>query len=56
MLTPTEMMTVVGNLVDNALDACDKDDPWVEVTVQQDDVGPADRRGRQWAGHGRGDV
>ena len=38
VLTPTEMVTVVGNLVDNALDACDKDDPWVEVTVRQDDV------------------
>ena len=38
MLTPTEMVTVVGNLVDNALDACDKDDPWVEVTVRQDDA------------------
>ena len=38
VLTPTEMITVVGNLVDNALDACDKDDPWVEVTVQQDDA------------------
>ena len=34
-LTPQEMVTVVGNLVDNALDACDRDDPWVEVTVQQ---------------------
>ena len=38
VLTPTEMVTVVGNLVDNAFDACDKDDPWVEVTVQQDDA------------------
>ena len=38
VLTPTEMITVVGNLVDNAFDACDKDDPWVEVTVQQDDA------------------
>ena len=38
VLTPTEMVTVVGNLVDNALDACDKDDPWVEVTVRQDDA------------------
>ncbi len=37
VLTPTEMVTVVGNLVDNALDACDKDDPWVEVTVRQDE-------------------
>lgn len=33
-LLPTgEMITVVGNLIDNALDACDPDDPWVEVTV-----------------------
>jgi len=38
VLTPTEMITVVGNLVDNAFDACDKDDPWVEVTIQQDDA------------------
>ena len=38
LLTPTEMVTVVGNLVDNALDACDKDDPWVEVTVRQDEA------------------
>jgi sensor histidine kinase regulating citrate/malate metabolism len=34
-LTAQEMVTVVGNLIDNALDACDPDDPWVEVTVQQ---------------------
>lgn len=39
VLTPTELVTVVGNLIDNALDACDKDDPWVEVTVRQDDAG-----------------
>lgn len=32
-----EMVTVLGNLVDNAMDACDRDDPWVEVTVNQDD-------------------
>jgi sensor histidine kinase regulating citrate/malate metabolism len=38
VLTPNEMVTVLGNLVDNALDACDKDDPWVEVTVRQDDA------------------
>jgi sensor histidine kinase regulating citrate/malate metabolism len=38
VLTPTELVTVVGNLVDNAFDACDKDDPWVEVTVRQDDA------------------
>jgi sensor histidine kinase regulating citrate/malate metabolism len=37
LLTPHEMVTVVGNLVDNAVDACDRDDPWVEVTVRQDD-------------------
>jgi len=36
-LTPQEMVTVLGNLVDNAMDACDRDDPWVEVTVSQDD-------------------
>lgn len=34
-LSPQEMVTVVGNLIDNALDACDRSDPWVEVTVQQ---------------------
>jgi sensor histidine kinase regulating citrate/malate metabolism len=38
VLTPNEMVTVLGNLVDNALDACDKDDPWVEVRVRQDDA------------------
>jgi sensor histidine kinase regulating citrate/malate metabolism len=32
-----EMVTVVGNLIDNAMDACDREDPWVEVTVSQDD-------------------
>ncbi|GAB88451.1 putative two-component histidine kinase [Gordonia rhizosphera NBRC 16068] len=31
-----EMITVLGNLIDNALDACDPDDPWVEVTVVGD--------------------
>lgn len=36
-LTGQEMVTVVGNLIDNAMDACDRDDPWVEVTVSQDD-------------------
>jgi sensor histidine kinase regulating citrate/malate metabolism len=35
-LSPQEMVTVLGNLVDNAMDACDRDDPWVEVTVSQD--------------------
>jgi len=32
-LTGQEMVTVVGNLIDNAMDACDRDEPWVEVTV-----------------------
>lgn len=32
-LSPQELVTVLGNLVDNAMDACDRDDPWVEVTV-----------------------
>jgi sensor histidine kinase regulating citrate/malate metabolism len=36
-LTGQEMVTVLGNLIDNAMDACDRDDPWVEVTVSQDD-------------------
>jgi sensor histidine kinase regulating citrate/malate metabolism len=36
-LTAQEIVTVLGNLVDNAMDACDRDDPWVEVTVSQDD-------------------
>ncbi|SDU39632.1 sensor histidine kinase [Gordonia westfalica] len=36
ILSPAEMITVVGNLVDNALDACDPDDPWVEVGVVGD--------------------
>jgi sensor histidine kinase regulating citrate/malate metabolism len=35
-LTGPEMVTVLGNLIDNAMDACDRDDPWVEVTVSQD--------------------
>ena len=29
---------MLGNLIDNAMDACDRDDPWVEVTVSQDDT------------------
>ena len=33
LLSAQEMVTVVGNLVDNALDACDPADPWVEVTI-----------------------
>jgi sensor histidine kinase regulating citrate/malate metabolism len=36
-LSGQEMVTVLGNLIDNAMDACDRDDPWVEVTVAQDD-------------------
>jgi sensor histidine kinase regulating citrate/malate metabolism len=36
-LTAQELVTVVGNLIDNAMDACDRDDPWVEATVQQTD-------------------
>ncbi|SEH67519.1 signal transduction histidine kinase regulating citrate/malate metabolism [Mycolicibacterium rutilum] len=36
-LTGSEMVTVLGNLIDNAMDACDRDDPWVEVTVQMHD-------------------
>lgn len=38
-LSPQEIVTVLGNLVDNAMDACDRDDPWVEVTVSLDDDG-----------------
>jgi sensor histidine kinase regulating citrate/malate metabolism len=38
-LSGQEMVTVLGNLIDNAMDACDREDPWVEVTViQQDDT------------------
>lgn len=36
ILSSREMITVVGNLVDNALDACDPNDPWVEVGVVGD--------------------
>ncbi len=35
-LTGQEMVTVLGNLIDNAMDACDREDPWIEVTVSQD--------------------
>ncbi|ABM15472.1 MULTISPECIES: sensor histidine kinase [Mycolicibacterium] len=35
LLTGQEMVTVAGNLIDNAMDACDPQDPWVEVTVNQ---------------------
>ena len=34
-LSGQEMVTVLGNLIDNAMDACDRDEPWVEVTVSQ---------------------
>lgn len=37
VLSGQEMVTVLGNLIDNAMDACDRDDPWIEVTVTQDD-------------------
>ncbi|MGY4712943.1 sensor histidine kinase [Mycolicibacterium sp. CBM1] len=37
LLSPQQMVTVLGNLIDNAMDACDRDDPWVEVTVNQTD-------------------
>lgn len=37
LLTGQEMVTVLGNLIDNAMDACDKTNPWVEVTVNQTD-------------------
>jgi sensor histidine kinase regulating citrate/malate metabolism len=35
-LSGQEMVTVLGNLIDNAMDACDREDPWIEVTVAQD--------------------
>ncbi|BBY59469.1 sensor histidine kinase [Mycolicibacterium sarraceniae] len=35
LLSSQEMVTVLGNLIDNAMDACDRDDPWIEVTVNQ---------------------
>ena len=35
-LSGQEMVTVLGNLIDNAMDACDREDPWVEVTVSQE--------------------
>ncbi len=38
LLTGQELVTVLGNLIDNAMEACDRDDPWVEVTVTQDDT------------------
>lgn len=37
-LRPRELVTLVGNLVDNAVDAArDTADPWVEVSVRQED-------------------
>lgn len=37
-LTPHEMVTLLGNLIDNALDAVGHDeDAWVEVTVRRDE-------------------
>lgn len=37
LLTGQELVTVVGNLIDNAMEACDPENPWVEVTVNQHD-------------------
>lgn len=37
-LSAQEMITVLGNLIDNAMDACDRDDPWVEVTVSLEET------------------
>lgn len=37
LLSGQEMVTVLGNLIDNAMEACDLEDPWVEVTVHQDE-------------------
>jgi sensor histidine kinase regulating citrate/malate metabolism len=37
-LTPRELVTLVGNLVDNAIDASrSSEQPWVEVTVMEED-------------------
>ena len=38
-LSAQEMITVLGNLIDNAMDACDREDPWVEVTVTLEETG-----------------
>lgn len=38
VLSGQEMVTVLGNLIDNAMDACDRADPWIEITVTQDDT------------------
>lgn len=35
-LTPQQLVTVLGNLIDNAFDACDMQDPWVEVGINDD--------------------
>ncbi len=37
LLTGQELVTVAGNLIDNAMDACDPENPWVEVTINQHD-------------------
>ena len=37
LLSGQEMVTVAGNLIDNAMDACDPENPWVEVTINQRD-------------------
>ncbi|NMN99642.1 sensor histidine kinase [Gordonia sp. TBRC 11910] len=37
LLSTPELITVIGNLVDNALDAADPEDPWVELTIIGDD-------------------
>lgn len=38
VLTPRELVTVVGNLIDNAIDASkESEQPWVEVTVRDSD-------------------
>lgn len=39
VLTARELVTLVGNLIDNAIDASkDSDQPWVEVTVRDTDA------------------
>ena len=52
-LSGQEMVTVLGNLIDNAMDACDRDEPWVEVTVSQDDGTLLIRVADSGIGHGR---
>ena len=51
-LSGQEMVTVLGNLIDNAMDACDREDPWVEVTVSQDDGTLLIRVADSGTGHG----